>query len=548
MMNGFNAKQLNATPPAWTRPEMVFVITSAALLSAFFIPLPEIILDILWGFVFCLAGAAMFICLGAENSSDLGGFVPVVSGLTLLRLFVLSASARRTIEGQTTGILVPVFGRLLAGSRPLGAVLVCLLLAVICVIIIFASCQKIAAAAKNYIQHILPLKKMGLETDMQMGLINEKNAGTLLQRIVSEFRFFAGMNGSSLLMRSEAAICIFILLSCLILPGVNQQLEAASGIDFINQTAPAVLALSLFTLLPSVIVAMACGALLNKETLTLRTEYRQEKKPVSKKIALMNPDTGDTDEIELLNPECLDRPDTDSRIVEFEPEADLPSSPTVPSFQESLTQQQTMAAYAEANAVTNSHITSDDLLPDADDLFYEPAQIDLSCDNTTAYYEAVCDLICKLEDQPCVAVLASDQIHSLPATVAVNVAILLAQQRPNVLLVDCDIQRNAIAQIFETDPEQLRQQIVPSCLEMLSLHGVAPDKIESFLHDRQGFQEYATTLIVMPDITGLNSDMSISVKPDIFYFSQNDHQPPQSLRFGRLNIVPDIQSIMGQRV
>ena len=165
MMNSVKTEQTEFSRPAWSRGEIVFVFSSITLLLALLIPMPEIVLDILWGFTFCLAGAAIIICLSAQNSSDLRGFVPVVSGLILLRLVVLASSARRIIEEEPMGILINCFGPMMAGSRPLGAVLLCLLLGVICVIVIFMSCQKISAASNNYIDHILPLKKIGLETD-----------------------------------------------------------------------------------------------------------------------------------------------------------------------------------------------------------------------------------------------------------------------------------------------------------------------------------------------------------------------------------------------
>ena len=107
--------------------------------------------------------------------------------------------------------------------------LVELVAAVVFVVILFGACQRMSIAANNYLEQILPLKKIGIETDLQMGVINEANAATLAGRIMTEHRFFAGMNGVSLLMRGEAAISIFIFLGCLV------TLASGNSFDAIQQ-------------------------------------------------------------------------------------------------------------------------------------------------------------------------------------------------------------------------------------------------------------------------------------------------------------------------
>lgn len=554
MMNRDNSEQLKPFRPAWSRAEMVFVVASVTLLLAFVIPVPEIILDILWGFTFCLAGAAIIICLGAQNSSDLGGFVPVVSGLILLRLFVLAASSRRIIQEEARGILINSFGNLLAGNRPLGAVLICLLLAVICVIVIFSFSQKIASASKNYIRQILPLKKIGLETDLRMGIIDETNAKSLSGRILSEFRFFSGMNGTSLLMRSESAICIFILLACLILPTLTEQFEGVSGQDYISKTAPAVLALSLFTLLPALIVATACGRLMSEETLALRSESKIETKPSAKKIKIISKDTGAEEEIELLNPEFVEHENVDDRIVEFEVSSKTFSYDQSQIFSTADPSGNEISISPEPQPLTEDDAYYRPRIPDSNLSGGECDVMELPCSDVSDYYEKISQLICEPDSYPHVALLASDQIQSLPATVGVNVAIMLAQKQHNLLLVDTDTQRNAIAQIFEIDRALLQQNVMPSCLEKLSVYSIPVSNLQTLLNNKTILKQFSITMIYMPNTSGLSIEISETmVKPDVLYFSQGRNQSLKEFvknRFGfgqSVRIIPDIRTILEQR-
>jgi hypothetical protein len=195
MMNGPMNSMLEPRRPAWSRPEAVFIVAALALLGAFLVPMSPAVLAVLWVCTFCLAGAVTIICVAAGSSSDLIGFVPLVSGLTLLRLAALAGSARRIIQQEPADPLLQATGGFLANQWPLGAVLICLLMAVIVSAVVFAASQKIALASTGYIHRILPLKRVGLETDVRMGVIDEAQAQTLARRLVSEFRFSRGCRG-----------------------------------------------------------------------------------------------------------------------------------------------------------------------------------------------------------------------------------------------------------------------------------------------------------------------------------------------------------------
>lgn len=513
-MDGLHGIEQNLSRPSWSRPGVVFAVASLVLLTAFLIPFSEKALDILWVCSFCLSVAVTIICGAARSSSDLIGFVPLISGLSLLRLAAEAGTARRIIQDEPAGILLGLTGSALVSVGSLAAVLIFLLLAVIVIIVIFASCQRITLSVNGYLREVLPLKRMGITTDLQLGVIDEDHAYILARRIIAENRFFAGMNGTGLLMQAEAAVCIFILLACLVIPQAGNSAGQPSGIEFLNGVAPFVAGLSVFALVPALIVAVSCGVLMAKDTLALRTDNQGETATVpAKKITVVALDGDSEKGIELLTHDFARLTSSEEHIAEFEP------------------------AGSGVGAGPSS------------------VSVDISCRNAKEYYEKLSEVICKIDSLPRVILLASDKVHSLPVTVAVNTAIRLAQKKQKVLLVDTDDARNAVAKVFDLDPALLQKKIQPSSLENLSVCCVPAEKLHLFLRKKEIFEHFRATLIYTPNVMMVKElqDGRV-VKPGAFYFVEDSvpaagQAAAEKLKFCNwLCLVPSIQSVLDSRV
>lgn len=501
------------SPPA--RPGAGMLLGAGLiLLAAIFLPLPEKLLDVLWICTFCLSGAVIIICLAARSSSDLVGFVPMISGLIFLRLTTEAAVGRHIIRDEPAGILLSQTGSALASARPLVAVLVCLLLVVIGVFVIFTACQRITQASKHYLNRIFPLKRMGIETDLRLGVIDCDQADELTRRIAAEGRFFFRMGRTALLMRTEAIMAVFILLACLVFPAAGNTAGLPYGTEMLSAVAPPVVALSIFALIPSLLVAVSCGMLMSRQTLTLRPNQPDASaSPHAKTITVVALDSEGAEDTELLNPDFMQHRQGYEQIAEFEPEGE-----SVPE--------------GTASVVT-----------------------DISCRNAKEYYEKLSRVICTITSRPRVILLASDKVDSLPVTVAVNTAIRLAQEKQRVLLVDTDDQRNAVGSVFDLDAESMRKKVQASCLENLSVCCVPAEKLNPFLRNEKVLGYFNTTLIYTPNLQAVcaNPDGK-AVKPGAFYFVEEGDSgsektaAEQKLAFcSWLCLIPSIQSALDSK-
>lgn len=442
----------------WSRGEIVFAAAAAALAAGVFAPIPELVLDILWVCVLSLTIAVGVIFPTASSTADLKGFAAMLSGPALLRIGLVGALCTRLFGSGGGGLLIPAAGKALTSLSPLAAALVCLVGAVFLAAALFGACQRIAGAAERYRERIFALKCVGIETDLKMGVITERQARALAEKVHIESRLFSNLSGASLLMRAEGAIEIAAMLLCLIGPFFGASRAFASGADRIAQAASAAVGLTAFSLVPAVVSALAGAYLAAKDSLTLRTAPAGQQS-AGRTFTLIDQETGQCEEVELLNPDFAghaqqtDDAADQERIAEFEPEHPLPVIET----------------------------------------------LTIPAGSPPAYYGRLAGHVVDALTSSRVIVFAAQEVRHLPVTVFVNTAIRLVQEGRTILLVDADTQRHALAQVFEADVWGPGGSVRPTGFEGLSLFGLSgePERIKATL--TKAAQTHSCVLIYAPD-------------------------------------------------
>ena len=496
-MSGIEAiSENNPSRTVWNRSEIVFLAAATAALVGAIFQIPTLALDILWVCVLSLTIAAAVIFPAASSTADLKGFALLLSGPALLRIALVGAVCSQLPVGNSGGFLITATGKALTGSWPLPAALVCLVGAAALVTSLFAACQKITAASERYLLRIRPLKCVGIETDLKLGVITAEQARTLAAKVHDESRLFVNLSGASRLMRTEGVIDITAVLLCMVWPFFGTASQAGSGMDRIAQAAAAAVGLTIFSLVPAAVSAMAGAYLAGKDSLTLRTASTQQESS-GRTFTLVDQETGRQEEIELLNPECVaaGRPfaaSDNERVAEFEPEHE--------------------SVLIETLA--------------------------LSTASEQTYYRQLAAHVAAAADASRVIVFSARQVRRLPVTVFVNTAIQLVQEGRKVLLVDADRRRNALAQVFEMDPGQLTEAICATRFEGLDLYsiGEAADRTPAAL--AEAAQTYACILIYAPEAAAQETLEGVvgTLDPAAFVFDGDAASAPRCCK--RIFVVP----------
>jgi hypothetical protein len=361
--------------------------------------------------------------------------------------------------------------------------------------------------------------------------------------------------------RGETAIIVVVLLACVLLPALGGKAQSVSGADFMAQHVPPVVGLAVFTLIPLVISAAACGGMMGRDTLALRSKPESPESPPAKKISIIAKETGAEEEIELLNPDSITTADAETQFADFEPvtteavsheagdgqphtflealelmENEKQTAATEPAVTEPaegpveepaavepvLETAGAPAQAAETDEPAQAAARRETTTP------AEPAAVksdkeELTCRNAEAYYDKLSRTILAKETGCQQVLLAADTPADLPVTVAVNVAIRLAQRHKKVLLVDTDTARHALARVFDMDPQTLLKKAMPTCFEKLSVCNVPAEKLQKLMQKTEILRHFDVTLMYAPNSSGLAIAPAATLSG--FYFSAGDTSP-----------------------
>jgi hypothetical protein len=426
----------------FARNNFVFTAGALSLLGGLLLPMPMRLLDVLWVLSLCLSAALLLITLSAKESGELSSFPLLLVVASVLRIALTVASARLIFLGGTGGAIIEAIGKpIAAAGSPVWTIIIAPLVAVVVGIVIYGATKRITKASLRFAFEIMPLKKIGIETDLNSGIINDHKAGELKDRISRETQFYLNMAGVTKLMRCDAAMAgVVVLVTVAGQTAITTIDRMTPDANVLTQTyvslatGAAILALG-----PAVIIALASAYLLGKSSLSLGGGNSDDQPQRSETIEIVSEETGENEEVELLNPDFaavanrrganLKNGQRDESIARFEP-----------------------AAQSEAGHRQSKSISCIQKFSSIED-----------------YYNDIAARIETLPTEQKPVLFAAESIEDLPVTVAVNVAIRISKENCRCLLIDTDAARNAIAKVFEMEPGQMQDEPADTCIENLSI-------------------------------------------------------------------------------
>jgi len=196
----------------------VFLI---ALLGMIILPLPPILLDVLFTFNIVLALIVILVAVTARRPLDFSVFPTVILGTTLMRLALNVASTRVVLlhghEGtHAAGQVIESFGNVVIGGNFVVGLVVFVILMIINFIVVTKGAERISEVSARFTLDALPGKQMAIDADLNAGLVNQEQATTRRKDVAAEADFYGAMDGASKFVRGDAIASILILIINLI--------------------------------------------------------------------------------------------------------------------------------------------------------------------------------------------------------------------------------------------------------------------------------------------------------------------------------------------
>ncbi|HWM71845.1 MAG TPA: flagellar biosynthesis protein FlhA [Steroidobacteraceae bacterium] len=187
-----------------------------AVLSMVVLPLPPMVLDILFTFNIALSLVIVMAVFYVARPVEFGVFPTILLLATLLRLALNVASTRVVLlhghtGPQAAGRVIQSFGEFVIGGNFAVGVVVFIILTIINFVVVTKGAGRISEVSARFTLDAMPGKQMAIDADLNAGLITQDEARARRLEVRSEADFYGSMDGASKFVRGDAIAGILIL-------------------------------------------------------------------------------------------------------------------------------------------------------------------------------------------------------------------------------------------------------------------------------------------------------------------------------------------------
>jgi flagellar biosynthesis protein FlhA len=187
------------------------------ILSMMVLPLPPLMLDLLFTFNIAISVIVMLVAMATLKPLDFSIFPTILLVTTLLRLSLNVASTRIVLLNghngpDAAGKVIEAFGHFLVGGNYAVGIVVFTILVIINFVVITKGAGRIAEVSARFTLDAMPGKQMAIDADLNAGLIGEDEARKRRATIANEAEFYGSMDGASKFVRGDAVAGILIML------------------------------------------------------------------------------------------------------------------------------------------------------------------------------------------------------------------------------------------------------------------------------------------------------------------------------------------------
>jgi len=196
---------------------MSFVVPAmlVGVIIIMIIPIPSSLLDVLLAFNITLSLVVLFVALYIDRPLQFSSYPALLLMTTLFRLAMNISSTRLILLYGDTGLgaagsIIQAFGEFVVGGNFAIGIVIFIIIVMINFMVITKGSGRIAEVAARFTLDAMPGKQMAIDSDLNSGLISEKEAREKRKTIESEAEFYGAMDGASKFVRGDAIAGIII--------------------------------------------------------------------------------------------------------------------------------------------------------------------------------------------------------------------------------------------------------------------------------------------------------------------------------------------------
>ena len=195
-----------------TQSDLILVFAVVGILMILFMPIPSGLLDFLLITNISFALLILLLTFYVEKPLQFSTFPSLLLIATLFRLSLNIAATRLILSDADAGQVIATIGAHVVGGNYVIGMIVFLVLIVVQYVVVTNGAQRVAEVAARFTLDAMPGKQMSIDADLNMGLIDERQAQTRREQIEKEASFYGAMDGASKFVKGDAIAGIVIIL------------------------------------------------------------------------------------------------------------------------------------------------------------------------------------------------------------------------------------------------------------------------------------------------------------------------------------------------
>ncbi len=187
-----------------------------AILAMMILPLPPLMLDVLFTFNIALSLIIVMAVFQVARPLEFAIFPTVLLLVTILRLALNVASTRVVLmhghEGtHAAGKVIAAFGEFVIGGNYAVGVVVFGILTIINFVVVTKGAGRVSEVSARFALDAMPGKQMAIDADLNAGVLTQEQARDRRAEVRAESDFYGSMDGASKFVRGDAIAGILIL-------------------------------------------------------------------------------------------------------------------------------------------------------------------------------------------------------------------------------------------------------------------------------------------------------------------------------------------------
>ena len=180
------------------------------ILLILIIPIPTWAIDIMLTLNISISVVVLLATLYLQRPTEFAVFPSLLLLLTLFRLSLNVATTRVILSEADGGNVIAAFGGFVTAGNPLVGIVIFGILVIIQFVVITKGATRISEVAARFTLDAMPGKQMGVDSDLNAGLLTEQQARDRRRAIEREADFYGAMDGATKFVRGDAIAGLII--------------------------------------------------------------------------------------------------------------------------------------------------------------------------------------------------------------------------------------------------------------------------------------------------------------------------------------------------